>query len=304
MKVGFIGLGAMGLPMAKNLIKAGHELFTTAHLRPEPGRELAGLGARLCASAEEIARESEVVITIVPADEEVKEVVFGERGLVRGLGKGKALVEMTTCTAATMLAVGEALEGRGVEVLDAPVSGGTPKAASGELTIIVGGKEATLARYRPLLETMGTAIYHVGEVGAGKIVKIVNQLMAATHLAILGEAFALGVKSGADPLTMAKVIKDSSGYSRMLDLRLEQFLIADRFDPGFKLDLMKKDVSLALEAGRDLKVPLSIGKAVAQILSSASAAGEGEKDFSVAAKYLAALSGVSFARGGSAGGER
>lgn len=189
MKVGFIGLGAMGFPMAKNVIKSGHRLFTMVHHRPEPGRELEDLGARLCASAEEIGRESEVVVTIVPADGELKEVVFGEHGLIHGLAKGKALIEMTTCTSATMLAVDQALKAMEVEVLDAPVSGGTPKAASGELTIIVGGKEAMLDRYRPLLETMGTAIYHVGAVGAGKVVKMVNQLMAATHLAILGEAF-------------------------------------------------------------------------------------------------------------------
>ena len=182
-------------------------------------------------------------------------------------------------------------------MLDAPVSGGTPKAASGQLTIIVGGKTAILERCRPLLETMGTVIYHVGEAGTGKVVKMVNQLMAAVNLAVLGEAFTLGIKSGADPLTMAKVIKDSSGYSRMLDLRLERFLIADSYEPGFKLDLMKKDVNLAVEAARELNVPLYLGSVVAQLFASASSAGGGDKDFAFAAQHIAALAGASFAKG-------
>jgi len=297
MKVGFIGLGAMGLPMAKNVLSGGHELFTVVHKRTEPGKELERLGAVVCATSEEVARKSEVVITVLPADAELKEVVLGAHGVAKGLEKGKVLIEMTTATSMTMAEVAKVLERGGIEVLDAPVSGGTPKAASGELTIIVGGDAKVLERWRPLLETMGTAIYHVGGVGAGKVVKMVNQLMAAVHLAIIGEAFTLGVKSGADPATMAKVIRDSSGYSRMLDLRLESFILADTFVPGFKLDLMKKDVDLAVDASRALNVPLELGTAVAKMLGSASSAGMGDQDFSIAAKYLADRAGVKLSGG-------
>ncbi len=297
MDIGFVGLGAMGLPMAKNVIKGGHRLFTAIHRRAAPGSELKALGAAICSTPQEVAQRSEIVITIVPADREVEEVVFGAAGVLQGLSKGKTLIEMTTAAPATMRRVATALSQKGVDVLDAPVSGGTVKAATGELTIIVGGNPSVLQRCKPVLQTMGTSIYHVGDVGAGKVVKMVNQLMAAVHMAVLGEAFALGVKCGAEPKTMAEVIRNSSGYSRMVDARLPDFVMKDAFQPGFTLDLMKKDVNLALEAARETNVPLYLGGIVGQVFTSASAAGAGAKDFSFVARYLADLAGVKLASG-------
>src|SRR5215467_2852872 len=291
-KIGFIGLGAMGLPMAKQVVGAGYELCTTFHRRREPADELRAMGAEVLASPKDVANAADVVITILPADAELKHVVIGPAGILEGFSSGKVLVEMTTGTALTMQEIAASIRLVGGDTLDAPVSGGTSAAAQGTLTIMVGGDVAVLDRCRPLLETVGTRIVHVGPVGQGKVVKIVNQMMAAIHLLAIGESFALGVKCGADPEVLYEVIKNSSGYSKMMDLRLPGFLFDGSFQPGFKLDLMKKDVNLALESARIAGIPLHLSTEVAQVFAAASAAGRGDEDFSVAAQFLASLCGV------------
>jgi 2-hydroxy-3-oxopropionate reductase len=291
-KVGFIGLGAMGLPMARRVVGAGHQTFTTYHRRREPADELAASGATVLRSASEVARAADVVLTILPADRELKETVFGEEGILQGFSRGKVLIDMTTATALSLQEVERAISGAGGEVLDAPVSGGTPAAANGTLTFMVGGDVALLDRCRPLLEAMGQTIVHVGPVGQGKVVKMVNQMMAAAHLVTLGEAFALGVRCGADPNTLYAVIKTSSGYSKMMDLRLPGFLLDGTFDPGFRLDLMKKDVNLAIDSAQALSVPLLLTSLVGQVFAAASTAGKGDADFSAAAQYVAELAGA------------
>jgi 3-hydroxyisobutyrate dehydrogenase-like beta-hydroxyacid dehydrogenase len=291
-KVGFIGLGAMGLPMAKRVVAAGHQTFTTFHRRRAPADELAAAGAKVLRSHADVASAADVIITILPADKELKETVLGDDGLLQGIGRGKILIDMTTATALSMQEVERAIVAAGGEVLDAPVSGGTPAAAQGTLTIMVGGDTGLLERCRPLLETMGQKIVHVGPVGQGKVVKMVNQMMAAAHLVVIGEAFALGVRCGADPATLYDVIKTSSGYSKMMDLRLPGFLLDGNVDPGFRLDLMKKDVNLAVDSGQALNVPLFLTSVVGQLFSAASSVGKGNADFSAAAQYVADLAGV------------
>ena len=292
MKVGFIGLGAMGLPMAKRVAGAGHELSTTFHRNRGPADELAALGARILATPAEVARTSDTVITILPADAELKETVFGEHGLLEAFSQGKVLIEMTTGTAFAVREVEAGLAKAGGRVLDAPVSGGTPAAANGTLTIMVGGDADLLEQCRPLLETMGKTIPHVGAVGQGKVVKIVNQAMAAIHLLAMGEALALGVKCGADPKVLYDVIKTSSGYSKMMDLRLPGFLFENSFKPGFRLDLMKKDLNLAVDSAQALGLPLAFASLAAQVFAAASTAGRGNDDFSAAAGFLAGLAGA------------
>jgi 2-hydroxymethylglutarate dehydrogenase len=257
------------------------------------------LGASIVASPEEAARASDAVITIVPADAELSDVIFGPHGLLKGFSAGKILIDMTTCTANTVQEVDRALSAVGGRVLDAPVSGGPGGAANGTLTIMAGGDGAVLESCRPLLEVLGGRILHVGPVGQGKVAKIINQMMAAAHLLMVGEAFALGVRCGADPAMLYEVIKDSSGSSRMLESRLPKFLLQGNFEPGFKLDLMKKDVNLALEAARARGVPVLMTSMVGQIFSAASGAGHGDADFSAAAQYLAGLAGVDLHRAGS-----
>lgn len=287
MKVGFVGLGAMGLPMAKRVIAGGHELLTTVHKRREPAAELEALGARVLETPADVAAACDVAITIVPADAQLTETVLGEKGLIHGFSSGKVLIDMTTATPMTLRAIEERLRPAGVEVLDAPVSGGTTAAANGTLTVMVGGDAALLERCRPLLATMGTTIIHAGPLGQGKVVKMVNQLMAAIHLLAIGEAFALGRRCGADVNVLYNTIKASSGYSKMMDLRLPGFLLEGSFTPGFKLDLMKKDVNLALESALSLGIPLALGEVAGEIFAAAGAAGHGAEDFSAAAEYVA-----------------
>ena len=279
--------------MAKRVVEGGFGIFTTFHKRREAADALAALGATVLGSPAEVARAADVVITIVPADAELKATVLGAGGLLEGFSPGKVLIDMTTCTAMTLLELEKALTTAGVSVLDAPVSGGTTGAVNGKLTIMVGGDAALLERCRPLLETMGTRIVHVGAVGQGKVVKIVNQVMAAVNLLAIGEAFALGVRCGADPATLYSVIKESSGASAMLDSRLPGFLLKGSFQPGFRLDLMKKDIDLAIDSARAQKVPLLLGATASQVFSAASGAGKGDLDFSAAAQFLASLAGVS-----------
>jgi len=292
MKVGFIGLGAMGAPMAQRVVSAGFETFTTIHKRREPADALARMGAIILTSPAAVSEASDVIITILPADAELTETVFGPQGLMEGFSPGKILIDMTTCTATTLREVERALSAVQGRVLDAPVSGGTAGAADGGLTIMVGGDPDLLEYCRPLLATMGSRIVHVGAVGQGKVIKIINQMMAAANLLMIGEAFALGVRCGADPTILYDVIKDSSGYSRMMDARLPGFLLEGSFQPGFKLDLMKKDVNLALDSARAQRVPVLLTSTVSQIFSAASGAGKGDADFSAAAQYLAGLAGV------------
>jgi 3-hydroxyisobutyrate dehydrogenase-like beta-hydroxyacid dehydrogenase len=293
MKVGFIGLGTMGLPMAKRVAGAGHCLSTTFHRNRAPADELAKLGAHVLSTPAEVARASDTVVTILPSDAELRETVFGDDGLLKGFSNNKVLIEMTTGTAFAVREVEAALAKVGGRVLDAPVSGGTAAAAEGALTIMVGGDAALLEELRPLLGAMGKNIVHVGPVGQGKTVKIVNQLLAAIHVLAIGESFALGVRSGMDPKVLYDVIKTSSGYSKIMDLRLPGFLFDGCFTPGFRLDLMKKDLNLAVDSAQALGLPLALGSLATQVFAAASAAGKGEDDFAAGAEFLASLAGAS-----------
>jgi len=286
--------------MAERVVRAGFSATTTFHKNRAAADALAALGAEIVATPADVARASDAVITVLPADAELRQVALGKHGLRDGFSPGKILIDMTTATAAALQEVEAALGAQGVRVLDAPVSGGTSGAVQGKLTIMVGGDPALLEECRPLLETMGSRILHVGAVGQGKVVKIVNQMMAAVHLLMIGEAFALGVRCGAKPSTLYDVIKESSGFSKMMDLRLPGFLLAGQFQPGFKLDLMKKDVNLALETARAQEIPLLLTSKAAQVFASASAAGKGDSDFSAAAQFLAAMAGAALDEGAAA----
>lgn len=291
MRVGFIGLGAMGLPMATRVCDHGHTLVTTVHRDRTRASPLEAKGAVVVPTPAEVARASDVVITILPADPELRDVVAGQGGLLEGLRAGQVVIDMTSGTPATLSDLEARMRVLGVDVLDAPVSGGTTAAAGGTLTIMVGGAPETLERCRSLLEAMG-GIIHVGPLGQGKVVKMVNQAMAAVHLLMLGEAFALGVRCGARPDTLYEVIKASSGASRMMDLRLPGFLLSGNTAAGFRLDLMKKDINLAVESARALNVPVPLTAAASQLFAAASAAGHGDEDFSSAAAFVAEFSGV------------
>lgn len=292
-KVGFIGLGIMGKPMAINLIKAGYDLTIYAR-RPEVIAEMEGLGASAVESPAAVAEATDIVITIVTADPEVREVVLGDDGVLQGASEGSLIVDMSTISPLTIREIAEKAGSKNVAVMDAPVSGGDTGAINGTLTIIAGGEAKDFDRCRGLFNAMGNEenIFHVGSVGVGQTVKIVNQLIGGINMAAIAEGLILGIRAGADPEVMRQVISVSSANSTLFQIRVSDFLLADAFDPGFMLDLMKKDLAIGVDLGKALNVPMPIGAAVYQMYAAASGLGAGSLDFSAVCKAAEHLSGT------------
>ena len=291
-KIGFIGLGAMGKHMAKNLIKAGYDL-TVHDLVPQAVEEIVSLGAKKGKSPAETAREVEVVITMLPADDEVKAVALGPDGILEGARKGSVIIDMTSLAPHTSKYVASEAQKKGVKFLDAPVSGGTTGAEKGTLTIMVGGDKALLDEHMELLQAMGKTIYHVGDVGMGETVKMVNQMLVGINLAGIVEALVLGTKLGVKPEVLYKIIRASSGNSFMLDSRVPNFIFTGNFtQPGFAVDLLRKDLGLSLESAKVNKVPLYMTAQAYQYFTRATAEGLGKKDMSSLIELLEKTAGV------------
>ena len=292
-KVGFIGLGIMGKPMAINLIKAGYDLTIYAR-RPEVIAEMEGLGASAVESPAAVAEATDIVITIVTADPEVREVILGDEGVLQGASEGSLIVDMSTISPLTIREIAEKAGPKNVAVMDAPVSGGDTGAINGTLTIIAGGEAKDFDRCRGLFNAMGNEenIFHVGSVGVGQTVKIVNQLIGGINMAAIAEGLILGIRAGADPEVMRQVISVSSANSTLFQIRVSDFLLSDVFDPGFMLDLMKKDLAIGVDLGKALNVPMPIGAATYQMYAAASGLGAGSLDFSAVCKAAEHLSGT------------
>lgn len=280
--IGFIGLGAMGLPMARNLLRNGYALHIAAHRNRTPVELLQQEGATVHPSVVDIVRHCEAVISILPADREMEEVLLN-REFLDHFPKGSVLIEMTSGSPGMMKTVHEAFRARGLQVLDAPVSGGTVGAEKGTLTVMAGGDVEVLETCRPILEAMAQHIYLVGAVGAGKAMKAINQMLAGIHMIAAAEALALSEQLGVDPGMLKQVISNSSGASWMLMNKLDGLLKRD-YTPGFKLSLMRKDVEIAVHESEDLSLPLAN---LALQLYQESEVEFGGKDFSaVGAKIL------------------
>ena len=254
-KIGWIGLGAMGLPMAGRLTQAGYEVATVIHRNAEPAARLVGMGATLADNPAALVAECEIVATIVPADREMEQVLLDPEVLA-ALRPGTLLLEMTSGTPAMMKRVAAAWESRGCRVLDAPVSGGTAGARDGKLTAMVGGEPEVVAAAGPVLDRLTAQVVRVGDIGAGKAVKAINQMLAAVHMVAAAEAVALAERLEVDLEALHSVVRASSGSSWIFANKLP--LIAERnFVPGFRLDLMKKDLGIALSEGAELPLPLA-----------------------------------------------
>jgi len=292
-KIGFIGLGIMGKPMAKNLLKAGFDLTFYAR-RPEVVSEMEEAGATAVCSSREVAQQADIIITIVTADPEVREVVLGEDGVLEGASSGKLIVDMSTISPLTIQEIAAAAAVKGVRVVDAPVSGGDVGAVDGTLTIIAGGEAGDIERCRSLFAAMGKEenIFHVGPLGVGQTVKIVNQVIGGVNMAMIAEGLCMGVKAGADPEIMRQVISVSSGNSTLFQMRVADFLIKGEFAPGFMLDLMKKDVGLAVGLGREMNLAMPIAAVAYQMFALASSLGAGSEDFSAVCKAAEHLTGA------------
>lgn len=290
-RVGFIGLGAMGLPMARHVMKAGFPLTVWAR-HPERAVAIQQEGAGWADSPAELAAESEVVITIVTNSPDVREVVAGERGILDGAQKGLTIVDMSTIAPATSRNLERQARERGVAFLDAPVSGGTQGAEAGTLTIMVGGDTDAFGRVRSVLDAMGSNVFHVGPSGSGEIIKLVNNALAGVIAAATAEALAMGVKAGADVATMARVVGLSSGASWQLANQFPLRAFSGTFHPGFTTDLLSKDLDLALDLGREQHTPTFFTALARQLYLESQAAGYGREDYTAVLKIFEAVSGV------------
>ena len=276
--VGFIGLGVMGAPMAGNLVEAGHPLVV--HSRsPEPVEALAEAGAETAPSPREVAERSDVVITMLPDSPAVESVVLGEDGVLAGASEGDLLIDMSTIHPTVSVAIAQAASERGVAALDAPVSGGDVGAQQGTLSIMVGGEAADFERARPLFEVLGKTIVHVGEAGAGQVVKACNQVVVAVTIAAVSEALVLGSKAGVDPEQILDVLGGGLAANKVMEMRRRNLLEHD-FTPGFRIDLHHKDLNIALESGDAYGVPLPVTGLVQQYMRALRAKGHGGDDHS------------------------
>ncbi len=288
-KIGFIGLGIMGGPMAANLVKAGYEV--TGFARSSSSKErLEQAGAKSAGSIKEAVAGADIVITMLPDSPEVNDVVLGEDGVLASAGPDLLLIDMSTIAPETSVAVAERAQESGARVLDAPVSGGEPGAIEGSLSIMVGGDEATFEEARPILEHLGKTIVHVGEHGAGQTVKAANQLLVAGIIGLVSEAIVLLEASGVDGERGLEVLAGGLAGNTVLD-RKAATMLAREFKPGFRIDLHHKDMGIALATARTAGVSLPVTGVVAQLVASAQAMGHGSLDHSALLTVIESLSG-------------
>jgi 3-hydroxyisobutyrate dehydrogenase-like beta-hydroxyacid dehydrogenase len=291
MNIGFIGIGQLGRRLSQRLLDAGYEL-TVHDLRKEQAKDLLGKGAKWKDIPKDVAESCQVVLSALPGPSDVEEMVYSMNGLMAGWKKGDIYIDMSTNSPATIRRVAEDAKAKGVEVLDAPVSWGIGGPLSGTLTIMVGGSAHSLQRVHEILKAMGNQIFHVGDVGCGNIVKLINNMIAATCNAATAEGFVLGVKAGIDVRKLHEVIKVSSGNNWFLEHKYPRTVFQGKFDPGFRINLSLKDVGLALSLGKDYCVPQPVSAVVEQRLLEAKAAGLGDMDSAAIILRLEQLAGV------------
>jgi 2-hydroxy-3-oxopropionate reductase len=289
--IGFIGLGIMGRPMARNLLKAGYSLVVHSRSRG-PVDEMAGAGAKVGTSPRDVAAQCDVLITMLPNSPDVEQVVLGRDGVIEGARPGMILLDMSTISPLVSQKVGAALAARSVKMLDAPVSGGEKGAIDGALSIMVGGDKAVFDKALPIFQAMGKTITHLGPLGAGGFTKLANQIIVAVNLTALGEALTLAKKAGLDrELTLTALAGGLAG-SKCLDQKKPNYL-ADTYNPGFKIDLHYKDLGLIMESARALGVPLPTTAAVQELFSALRVKGRGGLDHSGVITLLEDLAGLS-----------
>lgn len=286
MTIGFIGLGIMGRPMAKNLIKAGYAL--RVYDKFAQFDDLVSLGAGAGSSNKDVAAHSDVVITMLPNSPQVKEAILGSEGVIEGIGAGKIVVDMSSIAPAVSQEVGEALKARAVSFLDAPVSGGEPKAIDGTLAIMAGGDQKTFDAVKPVLEKMGSSVILVGGIGSGNVTKLANQIVVALNIAAVSEAFVLAAKAGVDPGKVFDAIKGGLAGSTVMNAKVPMILEGN-FKPGFRVELHIKDLQNALDTAHQLNVPVPLTAAVMETFQALKADGLAASDHSAIVRYYEKL---------------
>jgi 2-hydroxy-3-oxopropionate reductase len=293
-KLGFIGLGIMGAPMAGHLRAAGHDLFVNT--RSSVPQALLDAGALACKTPAEVAKQADVIFTMVPDTPDVAKVLFGEGGIASALGKGKTVVDMSSISPIETQDYAKKVEATGADWLDAPVSGGEVGAKAASLTIMVGGKDEVFARVQPLFALMGKNITHVGPVGAGQITKVANQIIVALNIAAVGEALVFASKAGADPARVRQALMGGFAASRVLEVHGER-MIKRTFNPGFRIKLHQKDLNLALQGAKALGVALPNTAMTAQLMQACAANGGDQLDHSALVKALELMANHPVAEG-------
>jgi 2-hydroxy-3-oxopropionate reductase len=287
-KVGFIGLGIMGKPMAKNLMEAGYELVLYNRTL-EKAEELAEDGAEVAANPREVAENSDIIVTMLPDSPDVRNVVAGEDGVLEGIKEGVLLVDMSTISPVVTEELAAAVKEKGASMLDAPVSGGDVGAIEGTLSIMVGGSEEDFERAKPLFDVMGKTVNHVGPTGAGQVTKAANQVVVALTIEAVSEALVLGSKGGVTPEKILDVLSGGLAGNKVMEVKREKFL-SHEFDPGFRSELHHKDLGIALAAGREYGVVLPVTAIVDQMLLTMKKKGWGGEDHSALLRVIEDLS--------------
>ncbi|RRU92934.1 2-hydroxy-3-oxopropionate reductase [Stutzerimonas xanthomarina] len=283
-KIGFIGTGIMGKPMASNLQNAGHQLFLSEHHDKAPA-DLLQAGAIALATPQEVAQEAEFIIVMVPDTPQVEDVLFRDQGIAAGVGPGKVVIDMSSISPSATKQFAEKIKASGAEYLDAPVSGGEVGAKAGSLSIMVGGSEAAFERALPLFQAMGKNITRVGENGDGQTAKVANQIIVALNIQAVAEALLFAAKNGADPAKVREALMGGFAGSKILEVHGER-MIKGTFDPGFRISLHQKDLNLALAGARELGLNLPNTANAQQVFSTCAAIGGSGWDHSALIKGL------------------
>ena len=292
--IGFIGLGIMGRPMAKNLLKAGHKLIVFDVVRAAVDDVVAS-GAARGESSSGVASKSEIVITMLPDGPDVEAAMLGPAGVLEGARKGCIVVDMSSINPTVSQKIGAASAAKGVDFLDAPVSGGEPKAIDGTLAIMVGGDSKVFENVKPILEKMGSSVLLTGPVGAGNVTKLANQIMVACNIAAMGEALVLATRAGLDPEVVFNAVKGGLAGSTVLNAKAPM-VIGRNFKPGFRIRLHEKDLRNALLVGESMKVPLPLTSMVQQMLITLMNSGKADLDHSAIVNYIEQGAGVDVRR--------
>lgn len=294
MKIGFIGLGIMGKPMVKNIIKGGYTDVLVNGRHQDVLDEMEACGAK-SATYEEIGRQCDVVMTMLPNSPQVKEVMLGENGVAAYMQEGSMFIDMSSINPVASKEIAAVLAKKNIDMLDAPVSGGEPKAIDGSLSFMVGGKEELVETYRPLLETMGSSVVRCGEVGAGNTTKLANQIIVACNIQALSEALTLAQKAGVDPELVFQAIRGGLAGSTVMDAKAPM-MIAGNDKPGFKIDLHIKDLIMLLDCAHTVGAPLPMTAEVQEIMQWMHNHEGGQKDHSAIVQYYEYLTDIRIGR--------
>ena len=295
-KIGFIGLGIMGKPMSKNLLKAGYELVVLDRNQSAVD-EIVALGAKSAATPKEVAQQVEAIITMLPNSPHVKEVVLGENGVIEGAKEGLVVIDMSSIAPLVSREIYEALKEKGVKMIDAPVSGGEPKAIDGTMSVMVGGDKEVFDACYDVMDAMAGSVVYTGEIGAGNITKLANQTIVALNIAAMSEAYILATKAGVDPELVYQAIRGGLAGSTVLDAKSN--MVMDRnFKPGFRIDLHIKDLGNVLDTAHGVGAPLPLTAAVMEMMQAIKLDGCGTEDHSSLVKYYEKLANAQFVRKG------